>query len=181
MDSSESYTEEFPDADPRILWALLSDTNRSSRAMGLASGAFREERDPGGRPYQLAEGRQLGMDIAWVSGPDSWIEGSWYHAVRRYLKGPARDSVIDFRIEALGASGCRVSVKREMNGNVAAVSFDRVVAGPGLRKYLRKSAAVAAKSKGVAWGQFGPATAALGDLLEGEKLEALEGHDAAHQ
>jgi class 3 adenylate cyclase len=114
------------------------------------------------------------MDISWVSGPDSWIEGTWYRAVRRYLKGPARDSVIDHRLEAVG-NGCRVKIDRTMNGNVAAVSFDRVVAGPGLRKYLRESAAVAVKSKGIPWGQFGPATAALGDLLEGESSKRLKG------
>jgi adenylate cyclase len=180
MESRETFTEEFPEADPRVLWALLSDTNRSARAMGLVPGTFREERDAGGRPFQIGEGRQLGMAVAWISGPDSWVEGSWYHAVRRYLKGPAKDSFIDYRLEPNG-SGCRVTVSRATRGNLPAVAFDRFVAGPALRRYLREAAALAAKSRGVAWGQFGPATAGLGELLGLAPSKVLHGPAQAIQ
>jgi class 3 adenylate cyclase len=179
MQSQESYSREFPDADPNVLWALLADTNRTARAMGLVSGKFHEEKDAGGRPFQVGEGRQLGLNVAWVSGPDSWVEGRWYHAVRHYLKGPAKDSVMDFRLEPLGpkGQGCRVTVSRKLTGSLVAIAYDRFRAAPAMRRFLRESAAVAAKSKskGVSWGDRAPAAAALGELLEGVPAGLLTG------
>ena len=176
MRSQESYSQEFPGADPRILWALLADTNRSARAMGLVPGRFHEERDAAGRPFQVGEGRQLGMPVSWVSGPDSWIEGRWYRAVRRYIKGPAKDSEVDYRLEPLG-DGCRVTVSRFTTGSLPAYLYDRFIAGPALRRYLRESAALAvkARSKGVNWGQFMPAAASLRELLDGPPSGVLTG------
>ncbi len=176
MLSRESFSADFPDADPRILWALVADTNRSARAMGLVPGKFHEERDAAGRPFQVGVGRQLGMGVSWVSGPDSWVEGRWYHAVRRYLRGPAKDSAIDYLLEPQG-DGCRVTVSRYTSGALPAYGYDRFLAGPALRRYLRASAALAAvaRSKGISWGQFSPAAAALADLLEGTPSGVLTG------
>ncbi len=176
MQSQESYAEDFPEADPNVLWALLADTNRTARAMGLVAGKFHEEKDAAGRPYQVGEGRQLGMDVAWVSGPDSWVEARWYHAVRRYLKGPAKSSVSDYRLEPLG-QGCRVTVSRQLDGSLPAILYDRFKAGPAMRRYLRESAALSAKSKakGLSWGKRAPAAASLGQLLEGVPNGLLTG------
>ena len=46
-----------------------------------------------------------------------------------------------------------------------------------MRRYLRESAALAAqsRSKGVSWGQRGPAAASLAELLEGVPAEVLTG------
>jgi len=179
MRSEESFSEDFAQADPRILWALLADTNRSARAMSLVPGKFHMERDAAGRPFQIGVARQLGMGVSWVSGPDSWVEGSWYHAVRRYLSGPAKDSAIDYRLAPLGstADGCRVAISRFTTGSLPAYVYDRFLGGPALHRYLRESAALAvkARAKGIAWGQFSPAAAALAELLEGAPAGVLTG------
>ncbi len=161
MIAHDRYTLDAPGADPDLLWALAADTNRSSRAMGLAPGRFRREDDGAGGERLVGEGRQIGLRIAWVSGPDCWIGGSWYRSVRRFLRGPVRLSEFDYRIERTG-SGCRIEVERRLDGSPIAIAFDRVVSGPRLRRYFEACARFAARPVEP---RPAPAAARLGDLL----------------
>ncbi len=166
MTSRESFVLDLP-GDPRLVWALMGDTNRSSRAMGLAAGSLRM-----GDDGVVLEGRQLGRRVEWLSGPDGWIEGRWYRAVRRYRRGPAQEGVIEARFEPR-PGGVRVSIERRTSGGLAAMLFDRWVIGPRLRRYLRDGAELVARAR-PSTGAV-PAAAALRPVLGQAATTALAG------
>lgn len=76
---------------PRALvWALVSDTNRFNRALGLAAAAYRWERDPKtGANQRIASAKELGLDLGWIEPPYEWIEGRFIETHREFVKGPA--------------------------------------------------------------------------------------------
>ncbi len=140
-ETRHAFTLDLPGVDPGLLWALLSDTNRGARAQGLPPGEFRLEHDAHGRPAMVGRGRKLGLELEWVSGPDSWVEGRWFHGPRRFRKGPVEEGTDDFRIEPAG-DGCRLSVEHRVRGGALGLAMARLGAGE-LRRYALAAAALA--------------------------------------
>ncbi len=84
-------------ADPRLVWALLGDTGRFDRAMGLGLPAYRWEVIDGHREH-IGKALQSGMKVEWIEPPYEWIEGRMLRATRRFIKGPLGDGGVHIEI-----------------------------------------------------------------------------------
>jgi len=94
------------DAPAELVWALLGDTSRFDRAMGLTLPAYRWDLIDGRREH-IGRARQNGLDVEWIEPPYEWIEGRLLHATRRFINGP------------LGDGGLRVEIEPTASGSIA--------------------------------------------------------------
>ncbi|MDP3277800.1 MAG: adenylate/guanylate cyclase domain-containing protein [Deltaproteobacteria bacterium] len=101
-------------ASSDVVWALVSDTNRVDRAVGLSSGEYRYElldpSDPSSRE-RVAEARELGLRVRWVEPPYEWVEGRSVRGERRFLEGPVSRG--GFEVSLL-AQGDRTEVRTRL-------------------------------------------------------------------
>src|SRR5438445_6062599 len=78
-------------APTHLVWALVADTNRFDRAVGMTPGrySFRllDENDPRSR-VRVAEAKELGFDVRWIEPPYEWAEGRFVRGERKFLSGP---------------------------------------------------------------------------------------------
>lgn len=172
-------------AAPRdLVWALLADTNRYDRALGLSPPHY-SWRTTDGRRERVAHASQNGVPMSWIEPPYEWVEGQWLSSRRRFLSGPVHEG------------GLRVEVEGDDTDCLARVtawgdtrSWALRVLGPLLRAHLRRKiesymAAVAEvaeathtdRSTGVTADQ--PATARLQGLLASLDNEIASGHRTA--
>jgi hypothetical protein len=87
------------DAPRALVWAIVSDSNRSNRALGLAAAQYRWERQPDGKMARVAHARELGLELEWVEPPYQWVEGRSLDAGRRFVKGPVATGGFSVRLE----------------------------------------------------------------------------------
>ena len=74
-----------------VVWALVSDTNRVDRAIGLSAGKYEWRELVAGDPdsrERVAEAQELGLRVRWVEPPYEWIEGRSVRGERRFIEGP---------------------------------------------------------------------------------------------
>ncbi|MFN7700637.1 MAG: hypothetical protein ACK5U8_22255 [Deltaproteobacteria bacterium] len=64
----QSELEATFDAARPLVWALVSDTNRWNRAIGLAAPTYEWAKE-GGKNLRLARGTELGMSLEWIEPP----------------------------------------------------------------------------------------------------------------
>lgn len=76
------------DAPRALVWAIVSDTNRSDRALGLAAATYRWEQNEDGSRVRVASARELGLALEWIEPPYEWIEGRFIEGRRVFVKGP---------------------------------------------------------------------------------------------
>ncbi|MCX4243850.1 adenylate/guanylate cyclase domain-containing protein [Paraliomyxa miuraensis] len=88
-----------------LVWALLADTHRYNRALGLTPPRY-VWRDVDGRRTRVAEATQNGVTMSWVDEPYEWIEGQRLVGRRTFLSGPAIDGGIAVEVEEDGEGGC---------------------------------------------------------------------------
>ena len=92
-------------AAPRALvWALLADTNRYDRALGLTPPRY-AWREHEGRRQRVGQATQGGVAMSWIEDPYEWVEGRWLCSRRRFLSGPAAEGGLDVRVDDDG-DGC---------------------------------------------------------------------------
>ncbi len=87
------------DAPRPLVWALVSDTNRSDRVMGLAAATYRWDETPDGARRRVANARELGVEIEWIEPPYAWIEGRYVEGFREFIKGPVTQAGYRVRLE----------------------------------------------------------------------------------
>lgn len=120
-------------AAPRdVVWALLADTNRYDRALGLSPPRY-SWTEVEGRRERVGHATQGGVAMSWVEQPYEWVEGRWLWSRRLFLSGPASEG------------GLRVDVEDDGEGCVARVtasgqtrSWVLGLLGPLLRAHLRR-------------------------------------------
>ncbi len=95
----ESVATRVLDAPRALVWAIVSDTNRSDRALGLAAATYRwEEREDGSR-VRIARAKELGLDLEWIEPPYEWIEGRFIEGRRVFVKGPVATGGFSAKLE----------------------------------------------------------------------------------
>jgi len=73
---------------PGVLWTFLADTDRINRAVGIPRVRFLPDPDPGRKGHYQAEIRLWGWRWAYEEFPFDWVEGRYYHVLRRFRTGP---------------------------------------------------------------------------------------------
>lgn len=77
-------------AAPRsLVWAIVADTNRIDRAVGLAVPSYRWVRDAD-RVVRHGSATEVGVAVEWLEPPYRWVEGRYVEGFRKFIKGPVR-------------------------------------------------------------------------------------------
>lgn len=84
-----------------LVWALLSNTDRYDRALGLASPHYRW-REVDGQRHLVGEAKQGGLAMRWIEAPYDWVEGRFLQGGRKFLQGPAADGGLRVEVEGDG-------------------------------------------------------------------------------
>lgn len=87
------------DAPRELVWAVVSDTNRSDRAVGLAAATYRWDVDEHGNQIRIASASELGQALEWIEPPYRWIEGRFVLGGRRFVKGPVDTGFFEAHLE----------------------------------------------------------------------------------
>ncbi|HJL16580.1 MAG TPA: adenylate/guanylate cyclase domain-containing protein [Sandaracinaceae bacterium LLY-WYZ-13_1] len=88
------------DAPRELVWALVSDTNRSDRALGLAAATYRWDEDPEtGQQVRIASARELGQPLEWIEPPYEWVEGRFVRGRRTFIQGPVAEGWFSAELE----------------------------------------------------------------------------------
>ncbi|MBL8682061.1 MAG: SRPBCC family protein [Myxococcales bacterium] len=101
----EVSTTRVIDAPSDMVWALVSDTNRVDRAIGLSAGKYSFEQIVAGDPdsrERVAEAKELGLTLRWIEPPYEWIEGRSVRGERRFIAGPVTRGGFDVTLEPQG-------------------------------------------------------------------------------
>jgi len=147
-------------AAPReLVWALLSDTHRYNRALGMPLPRY-SWREVEGRRQRVAEAKQGGIAMAWVEDPYEWIEGRLLVTRRQFLLGPASSGGLSVEVEDDDQGGCRARVTASGESR----SWLLKLLGPLVRAQLRRR--LEAYMDAVAQVAGGPANPVSADLGE---------------
>jgi len=121
---------------PRALvWALLADTNRYDRALGLSIPRY-TWRDIDGKRQLVGEAKQGGMVLTWIEEPYQWVEGQFLQGGRRFLSGPAADGGL--RIDVSDhEEGCSARVEARGEAKSWALKMLSPLVTGALRRRLR--------------------------------------------
>lgn len=114
------------------LWAVISDTSRMNKAMGLSP---REEFEQNG--LRLVRSKFLGQEEEWIELPWTWIVNQEINLERVYKKGLMQKLTGQFRIlpEKTSDGLNQVEISFTWYGN----AFTRFVIGPLSAKFLQKA------------------------------------------
>jgi class 3 adenylate cyclase len=104
----QSELEATFDAARPLVWALVSDTNRWNRAIGLAAPAYEWAKE-GRKNLRLARGTELGMSLEWIEPPYRWVEGRLVEGERRFRSGPVERG--GFKVTLEDAPGGRTRAR----------------------------------------------------------------------
>jgi adenylate cyclase len=121
-------------AAPReLVWALLSDTHRANRALGMPLPRY-TWREVEGRRQRVAEAKQGGIAMAWLEAPWEWIEGRMLVSRRRFIAGPASSGGLMVDVEGDDEGGCVARVTA--SGDTRSLLLRAL--GPLVRAQLRR-------------------------------------------
>lgn len=122
------------DAPRALVWALVSDTNRSDRALQLAPAKYRWDNDEEtGQPVRVANASELGVALEWTEPPYEWVEGRFVAGRRDFTKGPVDCG--DFRADLVDAEDGRTELRAKVG--IETSSFLGVLLGPIQRFKMR--------------------------------------------
>jgi class 3 adenylate cyclase len=122
-------------APRQLVWALVADTNRANRALGLAPGRY-EWREADGERRYVATAKEMGQTLVWYEPPYEWSEGHFVEAARRFLEGPARTGGFRVRLSDV-PGGTKLEAENHFSGDGAVMAM----IGPIIRR--RSEAALA--------------------------------------
>ncbi|MBZ0118086.1 MAG: hypothetical protein K8H88_13870, partial [Sandaracinaceae bacterium] len=127
-------------APRELVWAFVSDTNRSDRGMGLAPARYRWERDAEGRNVRVASAKEMGFALEWVEPPYRWLEGSFVEGRRDFVRGPAEAAGLRVELEDAPGGGTRLRAETFFTASGVAAwllgPFQILKMGHNLRRYL---------------------------------------------
>lgn len=136
----ESTLERVIDAPRELVWAVVSDTNRSDRAIGLAAASYRWDTDEDGNQVRVAEASELGQQLEWVEPPYRWVEGYFVQGLRRFVKGPVESGYFEARLEDTDDGRTRLTATAGMtaSGPLAVIlgPVQRMKFSRGIGRYL---------------------------------------------
>jgi adenylate cyclase len=164
-------------APRELVWALLSDTHRYNRALGMIPPRY-VWREVDGRRERVAHVTQ-GVAMSWVEPPYEWIEGRFLSSRRRFLTGPASSGGLAVEVADDG-DGC---IARVTAAGESSAWWLRLL-GPLVRAQLRRRleaymaavAQVVESSHGAATSDVSqPAAARAQALLGGVDLPLTSG------
>ncbi len=167
------------DAPRALVWAIVSDTNRSNRVLGLAAATYRwEEREDGSR-VRVATAHELGVELQWIEPPYEWIEGRFMEGLRVFVKGPVATGGFSVTLE--DTDDGRTKLTARASAGVGGVP--RFVIGPmqrskfrrGLARYLDALDRVLAQARELPVSRDQPATVWARHLLTGATEEVTTG------
>lgn len=100
-----------------LVWALLCDSNRLDRALGLAAPVY-AWREVEGVRRMVGTAKQGGLTMTWVERPYEWIEGRFFRGGRDFLGGPAKAGGSRIEVEDASDGSCvaRVTAWGEVRG-----------------------------------------------------------------
>jgi adenylate cyclase len=156
-------------APRELVWALLSDTHRYNRALGMPLPRY-SWREVDGRRERVASTTE-GLPMSWVEPPYEWIEGRLLSSRRHFLSGPASSGGLAVEVEDDG-DGC---VARVTAAGVSRAWWLRLL-GPLVRAQLRRR--LEAYMEAVAKVVEAPPTTAAQDPSQppAARAQALLGH-----
>ena len=121
---------------PRALvWALLADTNRYDRALGLSIPRYTWKEIDGKRQL-VGEAKQGGMALSWIEEPYQWVEGRFLEGGRRFLSGPAADGGLRIDVSD-DDEGCTARVEARGEAKSWALKVLSPLVTGALRRRLR--------------------------------------------
>ncbi len=123
-------------APRELVWALVADTNRWDRASGLTPGTY-GWREHEGRRRRGGTAREMGFEVEWIEPPYEWVEGSFVHGERRFLKGPVARGGFRARLEDV-EGGTEVRATAYVAGEGAVVSVLSPILRTRFRRALRR-------------------------------------------
>lgn len=119
-----------------FVWALVSDTNRVDRAVGLAAGTYSfaliDPNDPNSRE-RVAEAKELGLRIRWVEPPYEWIEGRSVRGWRKFIEGPVTRGSFQVTLTAKGDK-TEVSTRMSASATNPIGKVAMIVKNPGIKR-----------------------------------------------
>ncbi|MCA9605418.1 MAG: adenylate/guanylate cyclase domain-containing protein [Myxococcales bacterium] len=140
MKRYQAELERIIGAPRDLVWAVVSDTNRSDRALGLAPATYRWDVDEEGKRVRVASASELGQALEWIEPPYQWIEGRVVQGRRRFVKGPVSRAGFEARLDDAPGGKTRLTAMAWMEtggvigffgGPVQRLKFRR-----GLDRYL---------------------------------------------
>lgn len=176
---AQHVTVERRFAAPReLVWALLCDTNRFDRAVGLAAPSYTWREIDGVRRL-VGTARQAGVTMTWVERPYEWIEGSFFRGGRDFIAGPAAagGSEVDVQAEPDGTCSAKISIWGDPKSLLLRAATPIVRAGMHrrLRAYVQAVAALAEDREHRVTGGATPPVSLARDLFTGSDATALSG------
>jgi class 3 adenylate cyclase len=126
-----------------LVWAVISDTNRVDRAMGLVPPRYEWHRE-GQKNLRLAKASELGIALEWIEPPYQWAEGQFVRGLRRYRRGPVEEAGFVVSLRDV-PEGTEVTACVTLQAPWYIRLIQRFKLASGLRRYFRGLEAVFAK------------------------------------
>lgn len=117
-----------------LVWALLADTNRYDRALGMSIPRY-AWRDVDGARRLVGQATQGGMAIEWIEHPYEWVEGRFLSGRREFIGGPALDGGLRIDV-AQGSDATQCTARVRASGH--ARWWWLKMLGPALRHSLQR-------------------------------------------
>ena len=140
MKRYQAEAERLIDAPRELVWAVVADTNRSDRALGLAAATYRWDVDEDGNRVRVASASELGQALEWIEPPYRWVEGRFVQGRRRFVKGPVSAGGFEARLDDAGEGKTRLHATAWMEASGIIGFFggpvQRIKFGAGLKRYF---------------------------------------------
>ena len=133
MSKGAVTVERTIDAPAPLVWALLCDTNRYDRALGLPAPIYSWRDDGQGRQL-IGAATQGGIAMEWIEHPYEWVEGRWFRSRREFRKGPAQEGGLEVVVKPVGERRCSATLSAY--GSLKSLALRAI--GPLVRAGLRR-------------------------------------------
>jgi class 3 adenylate cyclase len=132
--------------DPASLWAVLADTERMNRAIGMDPVTF--EPETAGAARFVGKTNLGGFDVSYEERPFEWVAGKSFRIERRMRSGPAAVVVLEYELTP-EQKGAKITTRLSVTMRIALASpFARLSSGQTLsrmeKEILRVDDAIAA-------------------------------------
>lgn len=122
-------------APRELVWAIVSDTNRVDRAVGLAVPRY-EWLHENGKSLRLAKATDLGVALEWIEPPYQWAEGHFVRGLRRFRKGPVDRGGFEVTLEDVPGGQTKLSATVWVEAPWIIGLMQKTKFSSGIRKYV---------------------------------------------